>query len=192
MEIASKYVYGGIARKYTAWNEHLDIDDIYGDILLRYVEYPPKTDGEMWMCCKFAAHDWMRRMWGRRGGKTAAIQYAPAYVTDDQGNETPTLDFVPDETVNIDDLVSSKLVRDALPFVLKERELWIASCTLDGWTLGEIGMMLGVTESRVSQILTSRIKPRIQRLLGLLNVEKCDDGGDRTRGSAGAGRLACT
>ena len=79
-------------------------------------------------------------------------------------NETTMGQMIPYE-FDFEDKLTGDIVRDALPLILNERDASIAQMMLEGYSQAEIGPMLGITESRVSQIVNDRIAKQISRLV---------------------------
>lgn len=91
----------------------------------------------------------------------------PATVTED-GDRMSVLDSIPFE-VDFEDEIQERQLRDALPLIMRGRDATIARMLLDGYTLVEIADLIGVTESRVSQLAGkgSRIERSIKRFMAL-------------------------
>ena len=142
-----------------------DWEDLSGDMMLAVVIRQSQTAEEVSMAFRWGYVDWIRKKFGRdeNSAKKGAMKEVSMQVKDDSG-EYRELDF-PDPFVNVELTAELSFTQEALLKILKhERERAIAQMWMDGFVMGEIAQICGVTESRICQIITHRIKPVLDKL----------------------------
>lgn len=153
-----------------------DAGDLEGTILEALLIWPPKNpekvEHHVNARCKFATADWMRSRLGRQGQKalvfaTESLDEEREVVTDQDGTVT-LYDIMPDQTAEVDTEALANIIEAWLPKILKhDRDRTVLAMFIEGYNLREIGEVLGVSESRISQILTGRVKPALHRAFSL-------------------------
>lgn len=75
-------------------------------------------------------------------------------------------DLVPDQ-FNMEEDTLAAIMGEWLPLLFDGRDATVLRRMCEGFTFMEIGQELGVTESRISQIVAKRIRPKVARMLQL-------------------------
>lgn len=143
---------------------HWDQGDIEGEILLACVLHPPQSQHHLSMRCKWATADWQRSRLGRHGHK-AHLENA-IKLEQPLNDDMPVTvgDLIP-SYVDMDDQAVVSSIRNAFPLLMHEREAMVADMLVEGFSQSEIARAFNVTESRISQLVTGRIRPAIERFL---------------------------
>lgn len=144
-----------------------DRDDLEGKILEDLTKWPPKYPGEVMRRCQFAFADWMRARLGGdgKGDKPNKTTFDTIDKTELEFQLTPTMTVA--ETIQGD----ADVVRwgDDLTHITQHfspRDGLIIELISEGYTMQEIGEVLGISKAGVSRAV-SRLRPKLADLLGV-------------------------
>ena len=156
------------ARKVCRDRSWWDVDDLEGRILLDCVRWPPYSIESLTKRASGSTTDWIRERLGRYGQKSH-VEHTLSIdrQSSDPDNNLSLLDTIEDRSISPQEVAEAAELVDNLSWMFVGRDEQIVIGILKGYTFAEIGETLGVTESRVSQIITKRIRPTILRILSL-------------------------
>jgi hypothetical protein len=134
-----------------AINPGWDRDGLAGDIIEACVRYPPSSEGEVRQRAKWATVEWFRANLGRTG--VARRSCSPPLHSASWSTRIPTSrSTCPTRSSGGFDVSSSAV--DELVARLDKRSGMVLRMRMDGWSQHDIAELLGVTESRVGQLMT--------------------------------------
>lgn len=144
-----------------------DRDDLEGLILENLTRWPPKYPGEVMRRCQFTYADWMRKRMGGtgKGVRPNKLTYDTIEKTELEHPLTPTITVA--ETIQGD----ADVIRwgDDLTHITQHfspRDGLIIELVSEGYTMQEIGEVLGISKAGVSRAI-SRLRPQLAELLGV-------------------------
>ena len=180
-ELGDYEAYILVARRYAMkvcyYHPEWDAGDLEGTILEALLVWPPKdaenVEKHVHARCKFTTTDWTRARLGRQGQK--ALVFSTLSLEEDLPNPSPLTgdsptclaDLIPDH-VDLEIEAITNVMEAWIPRVLpNKRDQIILQLLVEGCKLHEIGKTLGVTESRISQLVNGRIKPVVRRMFDI-------------------------
>lgn len=152
------------ARRHAFWvcfnRSELDVGDLEGSIIEACVRWPPRNKGYLALRCRAATADWFRSSFGRNSPTMQAVEMMilneKAAFDDGQAEgdlvDTLAVDATTPESLLLEQEGFNSFVR-IVGRVLREREQHIVLSHMHGIPMRIIGEKMGVSESRISQIL---------------------------------------
>lgn len=162
-------------------NEWWDADDLEGYILLDMVRWPVDNVGGLWARARSSTADWHRKRLGRGTAedphakgqmRNSTLSLDEVVTSSGSDMQEITLADLTPSNESVEDEVLASILGDWLPLMFDGRDATILRRVIEGYKLREIAEEMGVTEGRISQILTQRLRPKIERMLKLDKIRQ--------------------